>query len=56
MFCCRVETDEAVCCVVLTGTGGAFCADGGVKSMAAPPTAPRDGADPSLDAAIHRSR
>ena len=32
----RVETDDAVGCVVLTGAGGAFCAGGDVKSMAAP--------------------
>ena len=31
----RVETDDAVGCVVLTGAGGAFCAGGDVKSMAA---------------------
>jgi 2-(1,2-epoxy-1,2-dihydrophenyl)acetyl-CoA isomerase len=48
----QVETDDAVGCVVLTGAGGAFCAGGDVKSMAASP------ADPgrSLDAAIHRQR
>src|SRR6266571_3396630 len=51
----RVETDEAVGCVVLTGAGGAFCAGGDVKSMAAP--ADRgDGAGRSLDALIHRQR
>ena len=31
----QVETDEAVGCVVLTGAGGAFCAGGDVKGMAA---------------------
>jgi 2-(1,2-epoxy-1,2-dihydrophenyl)acetyl-CoA isomerase len=31
----QVETDEAVGCVVLTGAGGAFCAGGDVKAMAA---------------------
>src|SRR6516165_8110343 len=31
----RVEIDQAVGCVVLTGAGGAFCAGGDVKSMAA---------------------
>jgi 2-(1,2-epoxy-1,2-dihydrophenyl)acetyl-CoA isomerase len=51
----RVETDEAVGCVVLTGAGGAFCAGGDVKSMAAPPDR-ADGAGPSVDAAIHRQR
>jgi 2-(1,2-epoxy-1,2-dihydrophenyl)acetyl-CoA isomerase len=45
----RVETDEAVGCVVLTGAGGAFCAGGDVKAMAGPPTAP-------LDVLIHRQR
>jgi 2-(1,2-epoxy-1,2-dihydrophenyl)acetyl-CoA isomerase len=49
----RVETDEAVGCVVLTGAGGAFCAGGDVKGMA---DRSRDDADWSLDAAIHRQR
>jgi 2-(1,2-epoxy-1,2-dihydrophenyl)acetyl-CoA isomerase len=31
----QVEADDAVGCVVLTGAGGAFCAGGDVKSMAA---------------------
>jgi enoyl-CoA hydratase/carnithine racemase len=44
----RVETDEAVGCVVLTGAGGAFCAGGDVKSMAARPADRGDG--PSIDA------
>ena len=48
----RVETDDAVGCVVLTGAGGAFCAGGDVKAMAAP----SDGTGPSLDARIHRQR
>jgi 2-(1,2-epoxy-1,2-dihydrophenyl)acetyl-CoA isomerase len=52
----QVETDEAVGCVVLTGAGGAFCAGGDVKSMAALPADGRDGAGPSLDARIHRQR
>jgi 2-(1,2-epoxy-1,2-dihydrophenyl)acetyl-CoA isomerase len=47
----QVETDDAVGCVVLTGAGGAFCAGGDVKGMAAPPT---DGH--LLDARIHRQR
>ncbi len=50
----RVETDEAVGCVVLTGSGGAFCAGGDVKSMAARPADRGDG--PSIDAVIHRQR
>jgi 2-(1,2-epoxy-1,2-dihydrophenyl)acetyl-CoA isomerase len=52
----RVEADDAVGCVVLTGAGGAFCAGGDVKSMAALPADGRDGAGPSLDARIHRQR
>src|SRR2546429_4281984 len=52
----QVETDDAVGCVVLTGAGGAFCAGGDVKSMAAPPADRANGAGPSLDARIHRQR
>lgn len=53
----QVETDEAVGCVVLTGAGGAFCAGGDVKGMAAAPAdRSGDGADRSLDAVIHRQR
>jgi 2-(1,2-epoxy-1,2-dihydrophenyl)acetyl-CoA isomerase len=52
----RVETDEAVGCVVLTGAGGAFCAGGDVKSMAAAPADRGDGPGSSLDARIHRQR
>ena len=52
----QVETDEAVGCVVLTGAGGAFCAGGDVKSMAAPPADRGNSAGPSLDARIHRQR
>jgi 2-(1,2-epoxy-1,2-dihydrophenyl)acetyl-CoA isomerase len=54
----QVETDEAVGCVVLTGAGGAFCAGGDVKSMAAPPADRGDGTGTgqSLDARIHRQR
>ena len=55
----QVETDDAVGCVVLTGAGGAFCAGGDVKSMAASaaPSADRgDGAGQSVDARIHRQR
>jgi 2-(1,2-epoxy-1,2-dihydrophenyl)acetyl-CoA isomerase len=50
----QVETDEAVGCVVLTGAGGAFCAGGDVKGMAARPSG--DGAARSLDAVIHQQR
>jgi 2-(1,2-epoxy-1,2-dihydrophenyl)acetyl-CoA isomerase len=52
----QVETDDAVGCVVLTGAGGAFCAGGDVKSMAAPPADRGDGAGRSVDAAIHLQR
>jgi 2-(1,2-epoxy-1,2-dihydrophenyl)acetyl-CoA isomerase len=52
----QVEADEAVGCVVLTGAGGAFCAGGDVKSMAASPADRGDGAGPSLDARIQRQR
>jgi 2-(1,2-epoxy-1,2-dihydrophenyl)acetyl-CoA isomerase len=52
----QVETDEAVGCVVLTGAGGACCAGGDVKSMAASPTDRGDGAGRSLDALIYRQR
>jgi 2-(1,2-epoxy-1,2-dihydrophenyl)acetyl-CoA isomerase len=44
MVLAQVETDEAVGCVVLTGAGGAFCAGGDVKSMAATPTSTPAGA------------
>jgi 2-(1,2-epoxy-1,2-dihydrophenyl)acetyl-CoA isomerase len=53
----QVETDESVGCVVLTGAGGAFCAGGDVKDMAARPAdRSGDGAGWSLDAVIHRQR
>ncbi len=54
----RVETDDAVGCVVLTGAGGAFCAGGDVKGMAARQADGGDGGGggPSRDAAIHRQR
>src|SRR6478609_10546486 len=52
----QVETDDAVGCVVLTGAGGAFCAGGDVKSIAAPAADRGNGAGPSLDARIHRQR
>jgi 2-(1,2-epoxy-1,2-dihydrophenyl)acetyl-CoA isomerase len=53
----QVETDEAVGAVVLTGAGGAFCAGGDVKGMAARPADRTDGrGGRSVDAAIHRQR
>jgi 2-(1,2-epoxy-1,2-dihydrophenyl)acetyl-CoA isomerase len=48
-----VELDDAVGCVVLTGAGGAFCAGGDVKGMAAGPAA---GERVSFDESIHRQR
>ena len=53
----QVETDDSVGSVVLTGAGGAFCAGGDVKGMAANP-ADRGGnrAGRPLDVAIHRQR
>jgi 2-(1,2-epoxy-1,2-dihydrophenyl)acetyl-CoA isomerase len=51
-----VETDEDVGCVVLTGAGGAFCAGGDVKGMAARSSDGAGGDGRSLDAAIHRQR
>jgi 2-(1,2-epoxy-1,2-dihydrophenyl)acetyl-CoA isomerase len=53
----QVETDEAVGSVVLTGAGGAFCAGGDVKGMAAPPAdGSGDRAGQQVDAVIHRQR
>jgi len=52
----QAETDESVGCVVLTGAGGAFCAGGDVKAMAAAPADRADGAGRPLDALIHRQR
>ncbi len=42
-------------CVVLTGAGGAFCAGGDVKGMAAGASAQK-GERPSIDASIHAQR
>jgi 2-(1,2-epoxy-1,2-dihydrophenyl)acetyl-CoA isomerase len=50
-----VETDDAVGCVVLTGSGRAFCAGGDVKNMAAS-AGEGAGDGPGLDARIHRQR
>jgi 2-(1,2-epoxy-1,2-dihydrophenyl)acetyl-CoA isomerase len=45
------ERDSSVAVVVLTGAGGAFCAGGDVKGMAA-----RDGVADDIDTRIHRQR
>jgi 2-(1,2-epoxy-1,2-dihydrophenyl)acetyl-CoA isomerase len=53
----QVESDEAVGAVVLTGAGGAFCAGGDVKGMAARPAdGSGEGAGRQVDAVIHRQR
>ena len=51
----RAERDAAIRCVVLTGAGGAFCAGGDVKGMAARGGA-AGGPGPSLDERIHQQR
>lgn len=45
------ESDSGVAVVVLTGAGGAFCAGGDVKGMAA-----REGVADDIDTRIHRQR
>src|SRR4051812_35201415 len=45
-----VETDADVRCVVLTGSGGAFCAGGDVKAMA------EAAEDVPFDEQVHRQR
>lgn len=45
------ESDSSVAVVVLTGAGGAFCAGGDVKGMAA-----REGVADDIDTRIHRQR
>lgn len=52
-----VELDPEVGCVLLTGAGGAFCAGGDVKGMAARhEDSSGGGRRPTLDEAIHRQR
>jgi 2-(1,2-epoxy-1,2-dihydrophenyl)acetyl-CoA isomerase len=48
-----VEVDDEVGCVVLTGAGGAFCAGGDVKEMAAPSDG---GRRVSMDERVHLQR
>lgn len=47
----QCESDSSIAVVVLTGAGGAFCAGGDVKGMAA-----REGAVDDIDTRIHRQR
>lgn len=51
----EVEVAADVGCVVLTGSGGAFCAGGDVKGMAGEGDS-GDGPRPTVDEAIHRQR
>ena len=51
----HAERSAAIRCVVLTGAGGAFCAGGDVKDMAAAGGA-GDGPRPGLDERIHGQR
>jgi 2-(1,2-epoxy-1,2-dihydrophenyl)acetyl-CoA isomerase len=53
----RFEIDDDVLCVVLTGSGGAFCAGGDVKGMAGDVGGGGAGTPRlSYDAAVHRQR
>ncbi|MDE0349348.1 MAG: enoyl-CoA hydratase-related protein [Gammaproteobacteria bacterium] len=50
------EQSASVRAVVVTGAGGAFCAGGDVKNMAAGGSGPSAGNEPSLDERIHAQR
>jgi 2-(1,2-epoxy-1,2-dihydrophenyl)acetyl-CoA isomerase len=52
----EVELATDVGCVVLTGAGGAFCAGGDVKGMAARDGGGGEPSRPTIDEAIHRQR
>jgi 2-(1,2-epoxy-1,2-dihydrophenyl)acetyl-CoA isomerase len=52
----EVELATDVGCVVITGAGGAFCAGGDVKGMAAGSGGGSKQARPTTDEAIHRQR
>jgi 2-(1,2-epoxy-1,2-dihydrophenyl)acetyl-CoA isomerase len=52
----RIELDDAVRCVVLTGAGGAFCAGGDVKAMAERSPGGEAGGRRTVDGVINRQR
>jgi 2-(1,2-epoxy-1,2-dihydrophenyl)acetyl-CoA isomerase len=54
----KLEVDDNVGCIVLTGAGGAFCSGGDVKAMADRPQDGGQGASrgPTLDERIHLQR
>ena len=52
----RLEVDDDVGCIVVTGAGGAFCAGGDVKGMAGGDAGGPGGPGVSYDATVHRQR